>query len=72
MPNHPKLIDVPGTFFNAVEGLLNTAPPPKSAKDKAELVHVKRTVKRVRASSRKRAGEMGLNGPKKGSRKKMR
>jgi hypothetical protein len=28
MANHPKLIVIPGTFHDAVERLLHTAPPP--------------------------------------------
>ena len=48
MPNHPKLIVIPGTFLDAVEKLLRTAPPPKGAKDKADFARAKQIIKRTR------------------------
>lgn len=35
MANRPKPIKLPGTFMQAVERLLNTAPPPKGKTKKA-------------------------------------
>lgn len=46
--NHPKLIVVKGTFLDAVEKLLNTAPPPKAAKDEAVFAKARRSLKRAR------------------------
>ena len=48
MANHPKMIVIPGTFLDAVEKLLRTAPPPKGAKDKADFARAKRIIKRTR------------------------
>lgn len=48
MPNHPKLIVIPGTFLDAVDRLLKTAPPPKSAKDRAEIAKGKRIIAKAR------------------------
>jgi hypothetical protein len=41
------MIVVPGTFLDAVEKLLHTAPPPKTAKDKAAFAKAKRIIKRT-------------------------
>lgn len=46
MANTPKLIIIPGTFEDAVAGLLNTPPPPKGPKGKP----------RPRASKRAKPG----------------
>ncbi len=48
MANHPKLIVIPGTFLDAVEKLLHTAPPPKTARDRADRQRAARIVKAVR------------------------
>lgn len=56
MANTPKLIKIPGSFFDAVEKLLNTAPPPKTAKGRAQRERDKQTVKAIRTRSRKAGG----------------
>jgi hypothetical protein len=48
MANNPKMIVVPGPFFDALERLLNTAPPPKTGKEKADRATAKRIIKRTR------------------------
>lgn len=48
MANRPKLIVIPGRFLDAVERLLNTAPPMKSAEDRAEIAKGKRIIERAR------------------------
>jgi hypothetical protein len=59
MANHPKLLVIPGTFLDAVEKLLKTAPPPKTAKARAQLERDKETVAGIRQRARKRARKAG-------------
>ena len=54
MANHPKLIVIPGTFLDAVDKLLKTAPPPKGAKDKTRTREVAEYVPR-KTGARKKA-----------------
>jgi hypothetical protein len=48
MANHPKLLLVPATFLDDFETLLGTAPPPKTARDRADRATAKRIIKRAR------------------------
>jgi hypothetical protein len=43
-----KLIMIPATLLDAIERLLRTAPPPKTAKDKADRDTAKQIIKRTR------------------------
>lgn len=43
-----KLVVIPGAVLDAVERLINTAPPPKTAKDKADRAIATRIIKRTR------------------------
>jgi hypothetical protein len=52
LANQPKLIKLPGTFFDAVARLLNTAPPPKGAKARAQREQDKKTTKTIRKRSK--------------------
>lgn len=45
---------IPGTFFDAVERLLNVAPPPKTAKDRADLANARKTLRQVEARAVRR------------------
>ena len=56
MANHPKLIVIPGPFLDAVEKLLRTAPPPRSAPERKLLTKLEARRKGRATGAKKKAG----------------
>jgi hypothetical protein len=48
MPKRTEFLIVPSSFIDDFETLVNTAPPPKTAKDKAERATAKRIIQWAR------------------------
>lgn len=48
MSRNPKLIKIPGPFMDAVKRLLQTAPPPKTTKDRKILDDGMKAIERMR------------------------